>query len=129
MRRWLLSALCGVTLSTLFLAGSGGAATAPLTVTKVAKPLDGGLIYVSTSLRKEVDQLALQKVAQRHAGYRLVVLARLPKGTETPETAATAVLAKLKKAKPPVKFVAVAHVTDQEPTSAAPSPTPASTPR
>jgi len=113
MRRWLLSALVGVMFATLFLASSGGAATPALTVSKVAAPLDGGLIYVSTSLRKEVDQLALQKVAQNHDGYRLVVLARLPKGTETPETAATAVLAKLKKAKPPVKFVAVAHVTDQ----------------
>jgi hypothetical protein len=113
MRRWLLAALVGVTLATLVLASSAGAATPALTVTKVAKPLDGGLIYVSTSLRKEVDQLALQRVAQAHTGYRLVVLARLPKGTETPETAATAVLAKLKKAKPPVTFVAVAHVTDQ----------------
>ncbi len=113
MRRWLLSALLGAAVVTLSLATQGGAATPALTVTKVATPLDGGLIYVSTSLRKEVDQLALQKVAQNHDGYRLVVLARLPKGTETPETAATAVLAKLKKAKPPVTFVAVAHVTDQ----------------
>ena len=113
MRRWLLSALVPATLALLILATSGSAATVPLTVTKVAAPLDGGLFYVSTSLRKEVDQVALQNVARAHPGYRLVVVARLPKGTETPETAATAVLAKLKKAKPPVTFVAVAHVTDQ----------------
>ena len=113
MRRWLLSALLTATLALLVLATSGGAATPTLTVTRVAKPLDGGLFYVSTSLRKEVDEVALQNVARAHDGYRLVVLARLPKGTETPETAATAVLAKLKKARPPVTFVAVAHVTDQ----------------
>jgi hypothetical protein len=64
-------------------------------------------------MRKEVSERDLQKVALSHPGYRLVVLARLPKGTETAETAAIAVLAKLKKAQPPVKFVAVAHVTDQ----------------
>jgi hypothetical protein len=113
MRRWLLAALVGVFSAPLVLATPGVAAPAPLTVSKVAAPLDGGLFYVSTSLRKEVDQVALQNVARAHDGYRLVVLARLPKGTETPETAATAVLAKLKKAKPPVTFVAVAHVTDQ----------------
>ena len=113
MRRWLLSALGIATLALPILATAGSAATPALTVTKVATPLDGGLFYVSTSLRKEVDQVALQNVARTHAGYRLVVVARLPKGTETPETAATAVLAKLKKAKPPVTFVAVAHVTDQ----------------
>jgi hypothetical protein len=113
MRRWLLAALVGVFSAPLVLAMPGSAATPALTVTKVAAPLDGGLFYVSTSLRKEVDQVALQNVARAHSGYRLVVLARLPKGTETPETAATAVLAKLKKAKPPVSFVAVAHVTDQ----------------
>ncbi len=113
MRRWLLSALVTATLALLVLATTGSAATPALTVTKVATPLDGGLFYVSTSLRKEVDQVALQNVARAHPGYRLVVVARLPKGTETPETAATAVLAKLKNAKPPVTFVAVAHVTDQ----------------
>ena len=113
MRRWLLSALVTATLVLLVLATTGSAATPALTVTKVATPLDGGLFYVSTSLRKEVDQVALQSVARAHDGYRLVVVARLPKGTETPETAATAVLAKLKNAKPPVTFVAVAHVTDQ----------------
>jgi hypothetical protein len=113
MRRWLLSALVAATLVPLIPATTASAATPALTVTKVATPLDGGLFYVSTSLRKEVDQAALQSVARAHDGYRLVVVARLPKGTETPETAATAVLAKLKNAKPPVTFVAVAHVTDQ----------------
>jgi hypothetical protein len=113
MRRWLLAAFVGVALATSFLAGSAGAATPALTVSKVAAPLDGGLIYVSPAMQKEVDERALQQVAIAHPGYRLVVLARLPKGTETAETAASAVLAKLKKAKPAVKFVAVAHVTDQ----------------
>jgi hypothetical protein len=113
MRRWLLAAYVGVALAIALMAGSAGAATPALTVTKVAAPLDGGLIYVSPSMRKEVDQRALQQVAVAHPGYRLVVLARLPKGTETAETAASAVLGKLKKAKPAVKFVAVAHVTDQ----------------
>lgn len=113
MRRWQLSALVAATFVPLILVTTGSAATPALTVTKVATPLDGGLFYVSTSLRKEVDQVALQNVARAHPGYRLVVVARLPKGTETPETAATAVLAKLKNAKPTVTFVAVAHVTDQ----------------
>lgn len=113
MRRWLLSGLAGVVLATFALVAVGGAATPALTVTKVAKPLDGGYFYISTSLQKEIDQAALQRVAQAHDGYRLVVVARLPKGTETPDLAATAVLAKLKNAKPPVNFVGVAHVTDQ----------------
>src|SRR4051794_2944916 len=63
-------------------------------------------------MKKGVSARALRAVAATPPGYRLVVLARLPKGTETAETAAIAVLAKLKKASPPVKFVAVAHVTD-----------------
>src|SRR6478672_10284783 len=114
MRRSLLAALVGAVLATLLaLAPSGGAATSTLTVSKVAAPLDGGLYYISPALRKEVKARDLQAVAAPHPGYRLVVLSRLPKGTETAETAANAILAKLKKAKPAVKFVGVAHVTDQ----------------
>src|SRR3954451_5573433 len=114
MRRRLFAALVGGALAA-FLApvGLAGAATPALTVSKVAAPLNGGLYYISPSMQKEVSARDLQAVAVTHPGYRLVVLARLPKGTETAETAAIAVLAKLKKAQPPVKFVAVAHVTDQ----------------
>ena len=53
MRRWLLAAFVGVALATSFLAGTAGAATPALTVTKVAAPLDGGLIYVSLKHRGE----------------------------------------------------------------------------
>jgi hypothetical protein len=114
MRRSLLAALVGAVLATLLaLAPSGGAATSTLTVSKVAAPLNGGLYYISPALRKEVKARDLQSVVVRHPGYRLVVLNRLPKGTETAETAANAILAKLKRAKPAVKFVGVAHVTDQ----------------
>src|SRR3954465_4117409 len=114
MRRRLFAALVGGALAAfLALVGLAGAATPALTVSKGAAPLNGGLIYVSPAMRKEVSERDLQKVALTHPGYRLVVLARLPKGTETAETAGIAGLAKLKKASPPVKFVAVAHVPDQ----------------
>src|SRR5436309_1907713 len=114
MRRSLLAALVGVALATfLALTATAGAATSTLTVSRVARALDGGLYYISPALRKEVKARDLQTVAERHPGYRVVVLNRLPKGTETAETAANAILAKLKRAKPAVKFVAVAHVTDQ----------------
>src|SRR6478736_1857352 len=122
MRRSLLAALVGVALATfLALAATGGAATSTLTVSKVAAPLDGGLYYISPALRKEVKARDLQAVAAPHPGYRLVVLNRLPKGTETAETAANAILAKLKKAKQPSVVDTMKLFTDQVATGKLPA--------
>ena len=65
MRRWLLAALVGVTLATLSSPHPRRRRHARADGHQGRAPLDGGLFYVSTSLRKEVDQLALQHVAQR----------------------------------------------------------------
>jgi len=92
--RVVVSLLVATTVS-LAAAPVGQAAKKVLIFRGLVQNLRVGFVWVEPSLRAQIDPAALQTAAQRHTGFRLAAISRLPTAYPSLEQTAAQVLKRL----------------------------------